>query len=113
LRLRGDIADLAALLVPPDARIDGGELVAEVDLAGVRGAPELAGRLQLSGGQVTATATGATIRDLELAATFDGSGLELTELSASDDRRRSWRSRTRIRPLPGGAPRRHDDPGDR
>ncbi len=84
LRLRGDIADLAALLVPPDARIDGGEMVAEVDLAGVRGAPELAGRLQLSGGQVTATATGATIRDLELAATFDGSGLELTELSASD-----------------------------
>lgn len=84
LDLRGDIAGVSALVIPAEATVHAGDLVAEVNLGGVRGAPELDGRLALSGGRLTAAATGATVTDLTLEATFDGSGLELTRLSASD-----------------------------
>jgi len=84
LEVSGDIAGLAALFIPAEAAVNAGELDAEVELGGVRGTPELEGRMALTGGDVTAAATGATIRDLDLAASFDGSGLELTRLSATD-----------------------------
>ena len=84
LDISGDIAGIAALFIPAEAVVNAGALDAEVELGGVRGAPELEGRLELTGGDVTAAATAATVRELDLAARFDGEGLELTRLSATD-----------------------------
>lgn len=84
LELSGDIVGLAALVAPADFTVHAGRLFAEVDLGGERGSPDLAGQLELEGGDLTIAATGATVRELDLAASFDGSALQLARLSASD-----------------------------
>jgi translocation and assembly module TamB len=84
LAVNGDITGVAALFIPAEVVVNAGDLNAEVELGGIRGSPELEGRLELTGGDVTAAATGATIRDIDLAAQFDGDGLDLTRLSATD-----------------------------
>lgn len=83
---QGSLVGLAALVTPADVTLRQADIDAELDIAGVRGAPELSGRLRIDNGHLTAAATGSTIRNLSLAGHFDGNGLDLTELSASDGR---------------------------
>ncbi len=82
----GDLATIAALFLPETIILERARVEGDVDLTGQRGAPELDGRIAVSGGRLRVAATNTFLRGITMRARFDGNGFDLVRFEANDDR---------------------------
>ncbi|RKQ96098.1 translocation/assembly module TamB domain-containing protein [Maricaulis maris] len=86
IEARGELMALAALLLPSDILLEAGRIDGRIALSGTVGAPHLDGTLSLREGRVNAATAGSLVTDSEIDLTLTETGIELTRLSARDNR---------------------------
>jgi translocation and assembly module TamB len=82
----GELMALAALFLPSDILLESGRIDARLAVSGTVAEPHLAGGLSLRDGRINATTAGSLVSGMDVDLQLSGTRLNLTRLSANDNR---------------------------